>query len=140
MFEKQSSRGYEWCSDILKQSDNVTRATEPTTDVVNASDASEDTGREFANEIFTPGKRKTPARFLAYTDMYDTNQAIARIMKIYKLCRADYFERAVEDNKKRRSRLDYKASYTAKLIQLDDRVQEDLEKYADMLAATGQGL
>lgn len=128
MAEEPICRDYQWLADILTQSDNVTRATTPTTDTVNAADASEDTGKKFADEIFTPGKRVTPAKLIGYTDRFDTNQAANRIMKLYKLCRADYFEQAVEDNDKRRARLDYKANYTEKLLQQDRQVDEELEK------------
>lgn len=138
MAEEPICRDYQWLADILSQSDNVTRAMSPTTDTVDAADASEDTGKKFADEIFTPGKRITPAKLIGYSDKFDTNQAVNRIMKIYNLCRADYFEQAVDANNKRRARLDYKAGYTEKLLQQDKKV-EDALKQQSMLAMDSVG-
>ena len=137
MAEEPLCRDYQWLADILTQSDTVTRATSPTTDTVDASEASADTGHKFANEVFSPGKRKTPASIIAYTDKFDTNQAVARIMKLYNLARDDYFAQAVPNNDKHRARLNYKAQYTETLIQEHNNVQAELDKVAEEMARSG---
>ena len=112
----QVCSGFQWLADIRTQTDNVTRSTSPLADTVDASLASEDDGHDDANELFASKTGLTPAKCIAYTERYDTNQAIARIMRIYNMDRADYYEQAVKENDIHRARLKYKQEYTDGLL------------------------
>lgn len=128
MADEPICRDYQWFADILSQSDNVTKATEPTTETVSPVTAYEDDGKKYADELFTPGKRRTPASMLAYADMYDTNQAVSRIMRVFRLCREDYFKQAITNNVNRRAHLQHKAKYTSDLLQSDQAIKDEIEK------------
>ncbi len=124
---EQVCRDPMWLADILTQEDTVTRATTPTTDTVDASLAADDDGHEYANKLFASKDGLTPAKCMAYTELYDTNQAVARIMKIYNMDRAWYYEQAVKDNDINRARLKHKQTHVNALIAagtVDDQSSE----------------
>ena len=129
MADEQVCKDWMWLADVLTQDDNVTRATSPTVDVVDASDAADDDGHEDANALFAPKNGITPAQCIAYTERYDTNQAIARIMRLYNMDRASYYAQAVKDNDINRARLKSKQAYTDSLLAVgsDDGDYEELE-------------
>ena len=132
MAEEQVCKDYMWLADILTQNDNVTRATSPTVDVVDASEAAADDGHEDANALFAPKNGLTPAQCMAYTERYDTNQAVSRLMKLYNMDRASYYAQAVKDNDINRARLKSKQEYTDSLL----AVKPDNDE-SDVMAGDG---
>ena len=131
MADDQVCKDYKWLADILTQNDNVTRSTSPLADAVDASKASTDDGHADANALFAPRDYITPAQYIAYTDRYDTNQAIARIMKIYNMDRSDYFAQAVKSNDINRARLNFKQGYTDSLLSVKPDYNVDGELAGD---------